>query len=54
MEQSKQPVKQFYYSEEEWGRLGCGPLPEKRDISKQKHGVFENTTVENTQKKIIT
>ena len=29
MEQ-KQPVKQFYYSDREWDRLGCGPLPEER------------------------
>ena len=34
MEQNKQPVKQFYYSEEEWSRLGCGPLPEERDRNK--------------------
>jgi hypothetical protein len=24
----------YYYSEAEWDRLGCGPLPEERDISK--------------------
>jgi hypothetical protein len=30
MEQNKEPVKQFFYSEEEWRRLGCGPLPEER------------------------
>jgi hypothetical protein len=29
MEQ-KNPVKQFYYSKEEWDRLGCGPLPLER------------------------
>jgi hypothetical protein len=34
MEQKKQPVKQYYYSEKEWDRLGCGPLPENRDPSK--------------------
>ena len=27
-------TKQYYYSETEWHRLGCGPLPEERDISK--------------------
>ena len=32
MEQNKQPVAQYYYSEEEWDRLGCGPLPEERKI----------------------
>jgi hypothetical protein len=31
MEQNKEPVKQYYYSEKEWDRLGCGPLPEERD-----------------------
>ena len=34
MEQTKKPVEQFYYSEEEWARLGCGPLPEARDRAK--------------------
>jgi hypothetical protein len=31
MEQKKQPVDQYYYSEDEWARLGCGPLPPERD-----------------------
>jgi len=26
--------KKYYYSEDEWSRLGCGPLPESRDITK--------------------
>ena len=30
MEQNKPPVEQYYYSDKEWARLGCGPLPEKR------------------------
>jgi hypothetical protein len=30
MDNAKQPVKQFYYSEKEWNRLGCGPLPVER------------------------
>lgn len=30
MTQEKKPVDKFFYSEQEWGRLGCGPLPEKR------------------------
>ena len=33
MEQRKQPVERFYYSEDEWARLGCGPLPPERDRS---------------------
>jgi hypothetical protein len=35
MEQKKQPVKQFYYSDKEWDRLGCGPLPDERNHSRQ-------------------
>ena len=34
MEQNKKPVAQYYYSEKEWDRLGCGPLPEERDRNK--------------------
>jgi hypothetical protein len=30
VEQQKNPVAQYYYSEAEWTRLGCGPLPEER------------------------
>ena len=30
MEQNKKPVAQYYYSDREWDRLGCGPLPEER------------------------
>jgi hypothetical protein len=26
------PVDLYYYSEREWSRLGCGPLPPERDI----------------------
>ena len=35
MEQKKEPVKQFFYSDSEWARLGCGPLPPERDRSQQ-------------------
>lgn len=31
MEQNKPPVDKYYYSEHEWDRLGCGPLPPERD-----------------------
>lgn len=31
MEQKKKPVEQYYYSEKEWDRLGCGPLPKERE-----------------------
>ena len=30
MEQNKKPVDKFFYSEQEWDRLGCGPLPKER------------------------
>jgi hypothetical protein len=26
--------KQYYYTKEEWDRLGCGELPPERDLSK--------------------
>lgn len=35
MEQNKKPVDKFYYSEKEWARLGCGPLPPERDKSQR-------------------
>ena len=31
MDQNKEPVAQYYYSEKEWDRIGCGPLPEERN-----------------------
>ena len=34
VEQQKKPVDMYYYSEREWNRLGCGPLPEERDRSR--------------------
>ncbi len=34
MEQTKKPVEQYYYSKDEWNRLGCGPLPPERDRNK--------------------
>jgi hypothetical protein len=34
MEQKTKPVEQYYYSSQEWDRLGCGPIPEERDRSK--------------------
>jgi hypothetical protein len=35
MEQVKKPVEQWYYSQAEWARLGCGPLPAERDRNNQ-------------------
>lgn len=34
--ENKKPVENYYYSEQEWNRLGCGPLPAERDRAKQK------------------
>lgn len=28
---NQKPVEKYYYSEKEWARLGCGPLPPERD-----------------------
>jgi hypothetical protein len=39
MEQKKPPVDQYYYSEDEWARLGCGPLPPERDRNNQLQNV---------------
>jgi hypothetical protein len=38
-QQKKTPVEQYYYSEDEWARLGCGPLPPKRDRNHQLQNV---------------
>ena len=35
MEQPRKPVEHYYYSAEEWNRLGCGPLPPERDRARQ-------------------
>jgi hypothetical protein len=35
MKQNQTPVEQYYYSEDEWARLGCGPLPAERDRAHQ-------------------
>jgi len=39
-QQKKPPVAQYYYSKEEWDRLGCGPLPPERDRGRQHENVF--------------
>jgi hypothetical protein len=39
MEQNTQPVEQYYYSKEEWDRLGCGPLPPERNRNNQHQNV---------------
>jgi hypothetical protein len=39
MEQTRKPVEGYYYSEDEWNRLGCGPLPPERNRSHQLQNV---------------
>lgn len=45
----KKPVEGYYFSESEWNRLGCGPLPESRDRAKQLFDVISkgNPPVDN-------
>jgi hypothetical protein len=31
----KTPVESYYYSEDEWKRLGCGPLPPERNRARR-------------------
>jgi len=38
-QQKKPPVDLYYYSEDEWNRLGCGPLPPERDRTRQLENV---------------
>ena len=39
-QQKKTPVEHYYYSESEWDRLGCGPLPVERDRARQMERVM--------------
>lgn len=41
MEQKKQPVQQYYYSNREWDRLGCGPLPAERDQAQVNQNIMD-------------
>ena len=52
-QKNKQPVEQFYYSKEEWDRLGCGPLPAERDRAQQHREVHSrgNPPVDNNHVK---
>ena len=40
MQQTKPPVEHYYYSEDEWNRLACGPLPLVRDRAQQLQNVM--------------
>jgi hypothetical protein len=46
--ETKNPVPEFYYSPDEWDRLGCGPLPPERDLSRQQPNNQENKDETNT------
>jgi hypothetical protein len=35
--QNKTPVERYYYSEDEWARLGCGPLPPEPERDRGRH-----------------
>ena len=52
MKQDKKPVQQFYYSEDEWNRLGCGPLPPERDQAQQLQNVMARGNSATTGKNI--
>ena len=39
MEQAKRPIARYYYSEDEWNRLGCGSLPPEQDRASQLENV---------------
>ena len=49
MEQS-QPVASYYYSEEEWSRLGCGPLPPERSKEQQRIRSHQNAVAKGNPK----
>jgi hypothetical protein len=36
-QQKKLPVESYYYSDDEWARLGCGPLPPERNRLQDAH-----------------
>lgn len=38
-QQNKTPVERYYYSEDEWARLGCGSLPPERARAPQLENV---------------
>jgi hypothetical protein len=45
-QQKKTPVEHYYYSEDEWNRLGCGPLPPERDRGLQSEHVKGNPGID--------
>jgi hypothetical protein len=47
MDTKKIPVPEFFYSQGEWDRLGCGPLPSER--RKDLHECTDEDLVKETQ-----
>jgi len=53
MEQHKKlPVHSYYYSEDEWATLGCGPLPAERDRAQQLEHVMAKANPGNDGKHV--
>jgi hypothetical protein len=50
MEQRKKPVALYYYSEQEWDRLGCGPLPPERDRDQQRNDAHQRAVAKGNPK----
>ena len=50
MEQKKNPVEGYYYSEHEWDRLGCGPLPPERNKEQQRIESHQNAAARGNPK----
>ena len=53
MDKQKAPVPGYFYSADEWNRLGCGPLPPERDRARQLEDVHArgNPPVDNNHVK---
>ena len=44
MDNKKIPVPEFFYSQGEWDRLGCGPLPSERRYELRRDNLVEDST----------
>ena len=48
--ETQQPVDNYYYSEQEWDRLGCGPLPPERNRELQRIRAHQNAVAKGNPK----
>jgi len=48
--EKKRPVDNYYYSEKEWDRLGCGPLPTERDREQQRKNAHQRAVAKGNPK----